>query len=62
MAALKLALADVILPAETDEIFANGAGWMSCGCSGQPIPRPWENHLRNLGVTAPADLPPAELD
>jgi hypothetical protein len=25
-------------------------------------PNAWENHLRNLGVTAPADLPPAELD
>jgi hypothetical protein len=25
-------------------------------------PKAWENHLRNLGVTAPADLPPAELD
>jgi hypothetical protein len=26
------------------------------------FPNAWERHLRNLGVTAPADLPPAELD
>ena len=25
------------------------------------FPRNWEKHLRNLGVTDPADLPPAEL-
>ena len=62
MAVLKLALADVILPDETDEIFANEAGRMSCACSTQPIPRPGKNHLRNLGVTAPADLRSAELD
>ena len=24
-------------------------------------PKAWEYHFRNLGVTAPADLPPAEL-
>lgn len=24
-------------------------------------PNAWEKHLRNLGVTAPTDLPPAEL-
>jgi hypothetical protein len=43
MAALKLAHADVILPDEMDEIFANEAGRMSCGCSqglGKPIPQP----------------------
>ena len=57
MAALKLAHADVILPDQRDEIFANEAGRMSCGCS-----KASENHLRNLGVTAPADLRSAELD
>jgi hypothetical protein len=62
MTALKLALGDVILPHETDEIFANEAGRMSCGCSRQPIPRPGKTISTTLGVTAPADPPPAELD
>jgi hypothetical protein len=51
MAALKLALADVILPDETDEIFANEAGRMSCGCSdglSQGLGKPSPQH----GVTA----------
>jgi len=40
--ALKLAIADVILP---DEIFANEAGRMSCDCSGR-LSQSLEDHLQ----------------
>jgi hypothetical protein len=61
MAALKLALADVIVPDETDEIFANEAGRMSCAVApdglsqglGKPSPQPGRHR---------PGLPPAELD
>ena len=61
MAALKLALADVILPAETDEIFANEAGRMSCGCSTQPIPRPGKK-ISAIWASPPGRLSAPELD
>jgi excisionase family DNA binding protein len=53
MAALKLALADVILPDETDEIFANEAGLVRGGFK-RPIPRLGQTISVTWGVTVRA--------
>src|SRR5438876_9651933 len=57
----RLALADVILPDETDEIFANEAGRMSCACSTQPIPRPGKK-ISAIWASPPGRLSAPELD